>query len=243
MLHKTQGIVLGTSPYSDVYSITHVFTRDFGRVSYLLPKSHGKKARIKTSLFFPLSVLNMEVEHLPLRDIQRLKDTEIEFPVYDIYTNMTKVAIAFFLSEFLLRVLRESDDNESTYDFVKNSIETLEAAEKGLGNFHLVFMLRLTRFLGIYPNVQSGQLINKNSYFDMLHGEFVMKEPLHSHYLDRQQSTYLSYFYRMSYNNMHLFKLSRDQRNIIVGHMLTYYRLHLYNFPHLKSLDVLRKLI
>ncbi|NLY24075.1 MAG: DNA repair protein RecO [Bacteroidales bacterium] len=240
MLHKTQGIVLGTSQYNDNYSITHLFTRDFGRVSYLLPRTHGRKSKIKTSLFFPFSVLSLEVEHMPLRDIQRLKDAERQFPLYEINTDMTKISLVFFLSEFLSRVLRESDHNDLIFDYLKNSVETLEAAGKGLANFHLAFMLGLTRYLGVYPNVN---FVGRNSWFDLLNGEFVTRIPLHAHYLSREQSAFLSQLHRMHYGNMHLFRLSRQQRNVIVEYLLEYYRLHIFDFPPLKSLEVLRELV
>lgn len=239
MLFKTEGIVLGTTSYSDTYSIAHLFTRDFGRVSYLLPMSHGKKTKIRSSLFFPLSVLHLEVEHMPLRDVQRLKEVERQFPLYELCTNITKVSLAFFISEFLSVVLRESDKNELTFGYLKNSIETLEVAEKGLANFHLALMIGLTRFLGIYPNTEfSGD----HSYFDLQHGEFVVSEPLHAYYLKRNESAYLRDLNRINYGNMHLFKLSRNNRNEIVDQLLDYYRLHIYNFPPLKSLEVLREL-
>jgi hypothetical protein len=96
MQYKTQGVVLFTSQYSDTFSIAHVFTRDFGRMAYLLPKSSVKKSKVKASHFFPLSVLNMEVEHLPLREIQRLKEVEREFPLYEICTDEVKISISFF---------------------------------------------------------------------------------------------------------------------------------------------------
>lgn len=240
MLFKTEGIVLGTHSYSDTYSITHLFTRDFGRVSYLLPLSRGKKTKIRSSLFFPLSVLHLEVEHMPLRDVQRLKEVERQFPLYELCTHMTKVSMAFFLSEFLSFVLRESDNNELTFDYLKNSIETLEAAEKGLANFHLALMMGLTRFLGIYPNTEYDI---EHNYFDLQHGEFVVNEPMHAYYLNRKESTYLRDLDRINYCNMHLFKLSRNNRNEIVDQLLDYYRLHVYNFPPLKSLEVLRELV
>lgn len=239
MLFKTEGIVLGTTSYSDTYSITHLFTRDFGRVSYLLPLSRGKKTKIRTSLFFPLSVLHLEVEHMPLRDVQRLKEVERQFPLYELCTDMTKVSLAFFISEFLSFILRESDNNELTFDYLKNSIETLEAAERGLANFHLALMMGLTRFLGIYPNTEFAESC---SFFDLQHGEFVVNEPMHPYYLNKKESVYLRDLYRINYANMHLFRLSRANRNEIVNQLLDYYRLHVYNFPALKSLEVLREI-
>lgn len=239
MLHKTEGIVLGTSPYNDIYGIAQVYTRDFGKVSYLLPRLHGKKAKIKNSLFFPLSVLNLEVEHMPLRDLHRLKEVERQFPLQDLCTHMSKVSLAFFLSEFLLRVLHESENNELTYYYVKNSIETLEAADKGLANFHLAFLFGLTRFIGIFPNVEWK---GKHRYFDLIQGEFVQHLPMHTHYLNSRESDYLVLLRRMNYGNMHLFRLSRNDRNRILDCLLDYYRLHIYDFPTLKSVEILREL-
>ena len=240
MLYKTEGIVLGSSRYSDRYSIVKIFTRNFGTASYLLPISHSKKAKIKTSLFFPLSVLNLEVEHIPLRDVHKLKDAERQFPLYNVCNNMTKVSLVFFLSEFLLRGLRDSDNNELSYDFVKNSVEMLEAADKGLANFHIAFIIGLTRFTGIYPNWDN---VHNQGYFDLLNGEFRGNVPSHSHYLNRQYSAYLANLNRINYGNMHLFRLSRENRNVILDYLIEYYRLHLYDFPKLKSLEVLRDMV
>ena len=239
MLHKTQAIVLSNAKYNDKYSITHVFTRDFGRVSYLLPKTHNKHSKINPALFSPLSILNLEAEHLPLREIQRLKEAERQTLLYDIGSNLNKVSLAFFLSEFLSKVLRETHNNEVLFDYLKNSIEVLEETKSGLANFHLTFILGLTRFLGIFPNVEN---YTQGCYFDMLNGEFTYRIPAHNYYLRECESAYLNKLSRINFSNMHLFKLSRRDRNLIIERMLTYYRLHLYDFSAIKSLEVLREL-
>lgn len=239
MLHKTQGIVLGVSKYNDRYSISRIYCRDFGLTSYILPISRSRKSKIKNSLFFPFSILNMEVEHKPLRDIQRLREVERQYPIYEICSDVTKLYLSFFLSDFLTRVLRESDNNDITFDFLNNSVETLETAVEGVANFHIAFMIELTRYLGINPNRDTEV---KNGYFDMLNGEFVNNKPDHSHFLNIEKSAFLMQLNRINYGNMHLYKLSRDNRNMIVDYLLEYYRLHLYDFPKLKSLEVLREL-
>ncbi|HBX46129.1 DNA repair protein RecO [Limibacterium fermenti] len=238
MLFKTQGIVLGTSKYSDTYSISQVFTRDFGRVSYLVPK-RGRKSKIKASLFYPLSMLDMQVEHVPLRDIQRLKEVECRLPVYEGDTDMTKWSISFFLSEFLSRVLRETGRDEWLFTYLENSVETLHAASHGVANFHLAFLFGLSRCMGIYPNMDT---YRTGAYFDLLNGEFVQKQPLHPHYLSKSLSADLTLIRRINYANMHLFRLSKNDRNTIIDYLLAYYRLHLYDFPPLKSLEVLREM-
>jgi len=239
MLHKTEGIVLSTFPYSDTYSITQLFTRDFGRVSYLLPRPRGRKSKLNASLFAPLTLLWLEVEHMPLRALQRIRAATRQFPLSEINSHMTEISLTFFLSELLTRLLHESDHNEMLFDYLKNSVETLEATVKGIANFHLAFMLGLTRYMGVRPNMEGA---SRNGYFDLMNGEFTRHVPLHTHYLNREQSAYLLLLQQMNYGNMHLFRLSRTQRNMIVDYLLDYYRLHTYEFPPLKSLDVLREL-
>ncbi len=74
-------------------------------------------------------------------------------------------------------------------------------------------------------------------------GEFVsFQPPLHRHFLNRYDSKALSMLARISYENMHKFAFSRHDRLNIINRMLEYYRLHLYDFPALKSLDILHEL-
>ena len=47
---------------------------------------------------------------------------------------------------------------------------------------------------------------------------------------------------RMNYETMHLFGMSRAERTRCLTIMNDYYRLHLPDFPALKSLDVLKEL-
>lgn len=101
MFHKTQGVVLSATKYNDRFSIAQVFTSDFGRTAYLVPISKSKKRKINQALFFPLSVINMEVEHFPLRDIHRLKDVQLQFPLYSINLDVVKLSITFFYRSFL----------------------------------------------------------------------------------------------------------------------------------------------
>mgnify|MGYP002232092222 CR=1 FL=1 len=103
MLCKTRGIVLHTIPYNDKYSIIYMYTEAFGRASYLVSRSRGKKSTVSKALFIPLSVLEMEVEHLNKRDLHRIKETRICFPLNDVCCDPVKNVLALFLSEVLFR--------------------------------------------------------------------------------------------------------------------------------------------
>ena len=239
MQHKTEGIVLSVTKHNDKFSITHVFTSEFGRVAYLLPNSKSKTSKINRAIFFPLSLVTLEVEHFHLRQIHRLKEAQRTLPLYSINIEIIKVSIVFFLSEFLTKVLQETNENKLVFKFLKESILTLDNKGKGFANFHLAFMFNLAQFLGISPNLDD---YKKGSYFDLLNGEFSSNKPIHAHFLNPEQSNYLNVFKRINYNNMHRFKLTQNDRNALINYMLDYYRIHVYNFPEIKSLEVLREL-
>ncbi len=239
MLHKTKGLVLNTINYNDKYVLAQIFTDSFGKVTYMVSKAKGKNTKVPKSLFSPLALLDLNVEHQASRDIQRIQEARVETYSYGISADMGKTSMAFFLSEFLTRVLRDTSDSRLLFSFISQSVQVLEMTDKSIANFHLVFMLKLSHFLGFYPNLED---YGEHSLFDMINGEFVLYQPLHKHFLNKADSKALSLLARISYENMHRFVFSRQDRMNIINKILEYYRLHLYDFPALKSLDVLHEL-
>ncbi len=239
MLTKTRGIVLHAIPYNDTYSIIHIYTEAFGRASYLVARQRGKKSKITKALFMPLSVVEMEVEHQNKRDLHRIRETKICFPLLQLSCDPVKNVLALFLAEVLYRVVKETESDPRMFDYLYRSVYMLEVSEKGIANFHLVFLLHLLNYLGIFPNLES---YAEGCYFDMQNGTFVARPPLHRHYLDRSESKVFSRLFKISYENMSLYAFSRRERVNILERILTYYRLHLPEIPEIKSVAVLQTL-
>ncbi|MDR3219608.1 MAG: DNA repair protein RecO [Dysgonamonadaceae bacterium] len=237
MQHKTRGIVLYSSAYSDKYAITVIYTEEFGRVSYLTAKSKSRKTKTPKSLFHALAVLDLEVEHQNLREIQRIKEAKAHFPLPFILNDPVKGAIGIFLADLISKLIREIQPDKLLFEYILQSIRILEFTEKTYANFHLVFMVGLTRFLGFYPDVST---YRKGMFFDLQNGVFTLYKPSHPHHLNPDESLIFFNFLRMTFENMGIFKFSRNERNVITGRILEYYRLHLNNFPEIKSLTVLQ---
>ena len=239
MLCKTRGIVLHSIPYNDTYSIIYMYTEAFGRASYLVSRSRGKKSPVSKALFMPLSVVEMEVEHLNKRELHRIRETKVCFPLTDLFCNPVKNVLALFLAEILFRTVKETEPDSRLFEYLCDSIRLLELSEEGVANFHLVFLLRLLFYMGIYPNTESYTL---GSYFDMLNGEFTNCIPMHRHYLNREESAVFSRLLKISFENMSLYAFSRQDRVSVINRVLEYYRLHLPDFPEIKSLAVMQSL-
>jgi DNA repair protein RecO (recombination protein O) len=239
MLSKTRGIVLHTIPYNDKYAIIYIYTESYGRVSYLISSNRGKRSTVAKTLFMPLSVLELEVDHQNKRDLQRIKESKCCQSLYSLSTNPVKNVVALFISEVLYRVLKETEPNPRLFSYLCKSIDLLEQTKEGIANYHIVFLMGLLHYLGVFPHVETYQ---NNYYFDMQNGVFTDRIPMHKHYLNQPESAVFSSLLRISYENMSLYSFSRHDRVLIVHRILDYYRLHLPEFPEIKSLAVLQSL-
>jgi DNA repair protein RecO (recombination protein O) len=238
MLYKTKGIVLHNSIYSDIYSITLIYTEEFGQVSYLTARSKSRKTKVPKSLFHSLAILDLEVDHQNLRDIQRIKEAKAHIPLISMLNNPVKSAIGVFLSELISKVIKEVQANKILFNFLFQSIRILELTEKSCANFHLVFMVALSRFLGFYPDDSGYQ---EGMFFDMHNGVFVMYKPSHPYFLNPDDSRFFYKLLRITYENMTAFKLTGVERKMIITAILEYYRLHLTHLPEIKSLEILHE--
>ena len=238
MLTKTEAIVLHSFKYGEARMIVDVFTRLDGRVSFIVPLPKTQKGRMKKQLFQPLTLLETEYDLRPSVQLQKLHDVRLLTPSVSIPFDASKLSIALFLAEFLYHALRSEQRNEPLFDYVRSSVEWLDGCSDHFANFHLVFLMRLSRFLGFYPNLTG---YAPGDYFDLRASTFCQHPPLHSDFLDVDEAGKLCLMMRMHYENMHLFVMSRQERNRCIEVMMDYYRIHLPDFPELKALAVLRE--
>lgn len=239
MLHKTNGIVLHCLPYNDNYMIVTIYTEVFGRSTYLVACSRSKKTKVSRSLLQPLSVLELEVERQNNRDIHRIKEAKSRIIFTQINIHPVKNAIVLFLAEVLYRTIQEKEANQALYDYLCRAIRWLDIADAGVANFHLTFLLQLSVYLGIRPTNKS---FTPGSYFDLVNGIFLKTPPNHCNYLDKNDSIVFDRLLRMNFENMALYTFTRQERATIIRHILAYYRLHLSDFPEIKSLAVMQSL-
>lgn len=239
MLVKTEAIVLHSIKYGETRLIVDAFTRSLGRLSFIVSIPKSPKAAIKKQLFQPMTLLAVEFDHRQRVQLQKLRSARLLHPYATLTTSPEKLAIALFCAEFLYHALRSEQQNEPLYDYVSRSMQWLDASESGFANFHLTFLMRLSRFLGFWPNL-SGYVAG--SLFDLHAASFTLLTPTHRDFLPVAEAQRVSMLMRMDFPTMHLFRLSRHDRNRIVEVLLLYYRLHLPDFPELKSLSVLQEL-
>ena len=238
MLHKTKGIALHYIKYGDSSIIAHIYTDVFGRQAYIVNGVRSKKSKIRLSLFQPLSVLDMDVYYKPGREIQRIKELRSYLLLRTIHSDITKSSMAIFISEVIYKTLREVEANRPLFDFLINSIHILDTTEKGIENFHLVFMLMLSKYIGISPQITGNKKAEKTEggikaeLSDNLQNSFLMSD---------EELGGLEELYKYSYEDLGKIRISNNTRSSLLNKLVDYYRIHLEGIGSIKSLEVLKE--
>ena len=249
MLVKTEAIVLHAFKYGETRLIVDMFTREAGRQAFIVPLPKTAKSRLKKQYFQPMTLLEVECDLNQRVQLQKLKDARLLVAYASIPFSPEKLAISLFVAEFLYHALRSERQDLPMFSYVRDSMRWLDMASADFANFHLTFLMRLSRFLGFYPNLEvRGERLDgreelpPNLMFDLREGRFCLVVPMHRDFLQPDEAQLIRQLMRMDFPTMHLFKLSHHDRNRITTVLLHYYRLHIPQFPELKSLSVLQEL-
>ena len=239
MLVKTKAIVLHSFKYGESRMIVDMFTEEAGRLSFIISIPKTSKGRIKKQYFQPMTLLEVECDVRQNVQLQKLKDAHLLTAYTSIPFSPEKLALSLFIAEFLYHALRSEQQDKLLFAYVCDSMQWLDTVEVGFANFHLTFLMRMSRFLGFYPNLDD---YVDGCVFDLRTATFSLQVPTHRDFLDSHDSQLIHTLMRMDFPTMHLFLLSHHDRNRITEVLLHYYRLHIPQFPELKSLGVLQEL-
>lgn len=148
MLQKTRGIVFKYFKYRETSIIVKIFTEAFGMQTYIVNGVRSKSAKSKIALYQPLTLLDLIVYHKESADINRIAEIRCRSPFQTLSTDIRKTAIAMFMAEILYKTVKEEGEVTILFEFIYNSIEILDNLEGDYENFHLRFLLKLSKYLG-----------------------------------------------------------------------------------------------
>ena len=245
MLVKTEAIVLHSFKLGDTKLVVDMFTREVGRLSFVVSVPKTSKGSLKKQYFQPMTLLAVECDVRQRVQLQKLKDARLLSAYSSIPFSPEKLALSLFVAEFLYYALRAEQQHVALFSYVCDSMLWLDMATAGYANFHLTFLMRLSRFLGFYPNLEvrgEGREVRGDMFFDLREGQFCTSAPMHRDFLQPDDARRIHTLMRMDFPTMHLYRLSRQERNRILDVLLHYYQLHIPQFPELKSLSVLQEL-
>ena len=238
MLEKTRGIILNQIKYTDSGIIARLYTRKFGRQSFLIRGMRSRKSGKHNIMFQPMFILDLEISYKESREMNVLKEFSVSYSPYDIYSDIKKSSVAIFLGEVLTSVLREESSHEEMFDYIEKSIIYFDSCREGYANFHIAFLAGLSSFLGFEPGTRKDA---NDSFFDMTNGTFVPVPPVNGNYATPDVSDILAQVFLASFDSIRNITLKGDMRNEVLDTLLRYYSLHLSGLKKINSLEVLKE--
>lgn len=239
MQEKLEGIVINVIKYNDKHNIAHIYTDKLGMLAFLVRQGTTHASRMRNAMFMPLSLIGFEARLQPGRELGTLHDVRRTAVLMSIYSDPMKNAVAMFVSELLSHTIQEQEQNMVLYSYIKSCILRLEESRASIANFHICFLYQLGQFIGIQPDIDS---YHEGYWFNMSEGVYTQHPHAGAKMLPPSQAKVLPLLSRMTFDNMHHFKFTREQRNEMLEIILGYYRLHHSTLGTLRSPEVLKQL-
>ncbi len=237
MLQKTKAIVLHALKYGDSSLIVHAFTEEWGMKSFLLKGIRKSQKNNRPNMFQPLYLLKLDIYHRENRDLQWIKEAAFLDEVPGSGNDVVKATQAIFLSEILMKTIREEEKNAELFNFLQASLSYFNTPTKASPSFHLLFLFQLTRHLGFFPRNNYSELY---TYFDTDHGSFSSSPGSSNLELERKLSNGWHACFNEDYLTVDQIFNKQESRNLFLDSILGFYRKHHHSMRELNSLEVLR---
>jgi len=233
VLVKTRGIVLNFIKYRETSIIAKIYTEELGLQTYIVNSVRQKTGRI--ALFQPFTLLDMVVYTSPKGGITRISEYKCSYPFSSIPYAIRKSSMLLFLSEVISYTIKEEEENRSLFEFLNNAIIHFDQQEEGFENFHLIFLLQLSFYLGFGP--ASGTEITSQVAFSSGH-QFVGGRPAILHF--QAFEDYLdNLLHQPEKTDIPNGKVRRELLLILIK----YYQLHVEKLGEIRSLNVLSEVL
>jgi len=237
MFRSVEAIVLQLIPHKDNSAIVKFFTRDSGLTACWISSLRGKSSGIRSSSLQPLTLVNAVITQRENRQLLTLKEMQVSFFPSNINSTIEKSAVAIFIAELLSHLIKETETDESLFDFLKESILLLGSTPEKCANFHLVFMLNLANHLGLLPQ---SSFSAQTPYLDLEEGTYRANTPMHKAFLSPGESEYISKLSAIDMKSFATIAISPALRKNMLHGLLKYFEIHTGMSP-LKSHLVLEE--
>lgn len=221
MLLFTKAIVLSALKYKDSSLIVSCYTEGLGLQSYILHHVYKtKKGKLNPAYFQLLTQLEIHTNYKPNQSLHKINDVKLHHTYSSLHTDIYKSTVSMFIAEVLQNVLKEEEKNHELYHYVETSLLWYDLHPFN-PNFHLLFLLKLSQYLGIYPSLNN------------LHLNFFRYEK------NNQKYTIFKTLLGTNFDTLNTIKINGQTRQDILSEILHYFSVHLGDFKKPKSLKVL----
>ena len=236
-MHQSRAIVLRQIKYSETSLILKIYTEKEGLLSFIAKGVRGKKGKLRSAQFQPLNLIDLCYREARKSELRQIIDLKVIDPFTDLPFNPVKRTIAIFIAELIHNAIKEQEPNLKLFEFLYNSIHWIDLSKQSYGNFHLLFMIKFTKYLGFYPMLEGHK---EAQYFDLQQGVFSGVRPQNTHYIDSEELNAWKQLVNAKLESNNGLIFSNTLKRKLLQTMMLYYKLHLIHFKELNSHYILQ---
>src|SRR5690606_1794984 len=230
----TKAIVLSSLKYGDTSLIVRALTESDGLKSYLLKGVlSSKKGKVKPAYFLPLMQLEIVANHRNKGTLESIREVKVASPYRTLHNDILKNSVVLFLAEMLGSSIHEQEQDQELFDYLEQALKWLDGHPLS-PNFHILFLLNLTKYLGFYPDTARQDA----PFFNLQEAEFCTSPSLNP-LIQNENLINFKKFLGMDFDALQAVQLTKSNRRELLKTVILYFRLHVHGFREPKSLAVL----
>lgn len=235
---NSKGFVVKSIKNGETSMIVSCYLEDIGLKSFIVKGIYGtKKPKFSKAHFFPLNLISINYSLSKPDRLSYIKEVKPVIIFNTLHSSIEKSTVIIFLSEILNSVFKEEGDkNQNLFNFLDKSIRWYDVQEN-CNNFHIKFLIELTRHIGFYPNIMS----QEDNYFNLESGSSSTLKPI-SKFIDFDDYELFKQLLGMKFEDLNYINMNNKSRSRLLNYLIEYYSLHLQMFKTPKSIDVLSEI-
>lgn len=234
MIRKTEAIVLHTQKFGDSSLICTLFTRQYGRRTFMIKGYRSARAKSRHSYFQPMSLIEVVFYHKEGRDLQLITESSNRHFFHRLQTDPLRITLGMVIMEVFYQSVREEERNDPLFGFLATVLVSLDEWDDKLIHIFLWYLVQLTRYLGFFPTVELEDY-TQSIYFDLREGSITHAPGA------RGSDHHIAAFCNLELVQCRELRFSNAEKKEMITTLLQYYLLHVEGFREPESLKVLEQ--
>ena len=232
IIHST-AIVLRRFSYSDTSIIARCFTKEMGKISFIIRGAKRKKSP-QSAFYEPMSHLDLVFSHNKRRDLHIVSKASFASTYLNIHKDLKRIAYGMAIVELTEKTVIDEDPNKELFDELLKIIRVIDLEKMRLNLIYWYYQLRLLDLQGFKTDLTNNNL----SGLDLPDPN---KGPNSNHILSTLTSG--SIIEDDFIKRIERLTVSLDDRRIISQYINSCLHYHFDGLHDLKSLRVLKALV
>ena len=231
---NSRAFVIRSIKNGETSLIVSCYLEDIGYKTFIVKGVYGsKKSKFSKAHFFPLNIINLNYSYSEGKNLGFIKEVKTEKLYKSLHLDIQKSSVIIFLSEILNSIFKEETlVNKDLFNFLLNTLSWYDQVNS-CNNFHLKFLIELSRFIGFYPNINN----ENDSFFNLESGSTSATQSIGTN-ISGNDLTLFKEFLGTEFEDLNSMNTKNESRTRILNYIIDYYSLHLQMFKTPKSINV-----